>query len=138
MEPESFLPSPQEAATLPQPKSDSCTPVFIPCPRLCLGHTSGPSVQVFPIKLCICLSSVTCIDHFTLSQHPTNCPSQSQINPMHVARYPISRKPISILYSHLRLCLQSGFLSLRFPTKTLYASLVSTYACCMPRQYPSS
>jgi hypothetical protein len=43
-----------------------------------------------------------------------------------ISPYPISRKPISVLFSHLRQDLPSGLFPSSFPTKTLYAFLFST------------
>jgi len=47
-------------------------------------------------------------------------PQPHQSNPCHL---PISLRFISVLYSELRLRLPSSHFPLRFPTKTLYASL---------------
>ena len=62
------------------------------------------------------------------SKEPTTCsypePDRSSLCP---PTHPTSRRSILILSSHPRLCLSSGLLLSGFPTKSLYAPLLSLY-----------
>jgi hypothetical protein len=60
--------------------------------------------------------------HYRTHKRPPPVPILSQPNPVHT---PTSRRSVLILSSHLRLGLPSGLLPSGFPTKTLYAPLLS-------------
>ena len=70
--------------------------------------------------------------HYRVYKFPPPIPLLSQINPVH-APHPTSWRYISILSSHLLLGLPGGFFPPVFPTKTLYAALLSPIcATCTP------
>ena len=62
--------------------------------------------------------------YYRVYKCPPPVPILSQINPVHDP-HPTSRWSILILSSHLRLGLPSGLFPSGFPTKTLYAPLIS-------------
>jgi hypothetical protein len=62
-------------------------------------------------------------NHIHKSSPPV--PILSQIDLVHAPPHPASRRSILILSSHLRLGLSSGLLPSGFPTKALYAPLLS-------------
>jgi hypothetical protein len=64
--------------------------------------------------------------HHRIHKSPPPVPIVIQIDPVH-APHPTSRRSILILSSHLRLGLPSGLLPSGFPTKVLYAPLLSPY-----------
>ena len=63
--------------------------------------------------------------HNRIHKSPPPVPVLSQIDPVHAPLHIISLRPILILSLHLRLGLSSGLLPSGFPTKTLYAPLLS-------------
>ena len=62
--------------------------------------------------------------HYRIHNSRTPVPILSQTDPV-MPPHPTSRRSILILSSDLRLCLPSGSLPSGFPTKTLYAPLLS-------------
>jgi hypothetical protein len=64
--------------------------------------------------------------HSPMQNSPIPVPVSSQINEVYVA-YLTSRRPISILSFHPRLCLISGLFLSGFPTKILHPPLLSPY-----------
>jgi hypothetical protein len=63
--------------------------------------------------------------HHRIHKSPPPVPILNQINPVCAPPHPTSRRSILILSSHLRLGLPSGLLPSGFPTKALYAPLLS-------------
>jgi hypothetical protein len=69
------------------------------------------------------------------SQEPALLPIVSQIRWIQsIPPYRISLKPVSVLFSHLRLGLPSGLFPSSFRTKTLHAFLFSTMRATCPER----
>ena len=71
--------------------------------------------------------------HYRIYQSPVPIPVLSQIDRVH-ASHPTSLRSILILSSHLRLRLPSGLLPSGFPSKTLYAPVLSSMRATCPTQ----